>query len=64
MTFLAATTEKERLKTRATKILISIGSRNALDFGSGMTFLAATAEKERLKTRASTVGELWTSEAE
>ena len=33
-----------------------IGSRNALDFESGMNFPAATVEKERLKTRASEVG--------
>ena len=44
MTFPAAMAKKERLKTRATKILISIGSRNALDFGRVVALGAATAE--------------------
>ena len=44
MTFLAATAGKERLKTCATKRLISIGSRSAFDFGRLVALGAATAE--------------------
>ena len=48
LTFSAATAEKERLKTRAT---ISIGSRNALDFGTIKLSAAATEKAHDLRDR-------------
>ena len=49
MTFPAATAEKERLKTHATKRLISIGSRSTLYFVCLAALRAATAKEERLR---------------
>ena len=48
MTFPAATVEKERLKTCATKKLIIIDNRSALDFRQLEGLGAATAEAKRL----------------
>ena len=49
MTFPAATMKKERLKTCATKKLIIIDNRSALDFRQLEGLGAATAEAKRLQ---------------